>query len=152
MRSKFTVQQECENRSNCRVGLVGLRIQVIATKLKEKVISTGWAKNGALFVETESGDQILAEAAVLADVWPVTCCVPKVRHFRNEVLAARRFDIFARDGFTCQLCGRKAGDGVALQCDHRQPRAHGGTDHDLNLQTLCADCNRKKKDSLSEDE
>jgi hypothetical protein len=58
-----------------------------------------------------------------------------------------RFEVFKRDSFTCQYCGRKAPD-VILEADHVHPRAKGGTDDVLNLVTSCKDCNSGKRDRL----
>lgn len=54
-----------------------------------------------------------------------------------------RFDVFKRDGFVCQYCGRTP-PAVVLECDHVDPRANGGSDEIDNLLTSCADCNRGK--------
>ena len=54
-----------------------------------------------------------------------------------------RFDIFARDSFTCQYCGRRPPE-IVLELDHIHPRAKGGTDEIINLITSCWDCNRGK--------
>lgn len=54
-----------------------------------------------------------------------------------------RFEIFKRDGFTCQYCGRKPPE-VVLEVDHIHPRAEGGDDDEANLVTSCVDCNRGK--------
>lgn len=54
-----------------------------------------------------------------------------------------RFEIFKRDSFTCQYCGKRAPD-VVLHADHIQPRAAGGTDHITNLITACEGCNLGK--------
>lgn len=54
-----------------------------------------------------------------------------------------RFEVFKRDKFTCQYCGRKAPD-VVLNADHIEPVAEGGTDDILNLTTSCFDCNSGK--------
>lgn len=51
-----------------------------------------------------------------------------------------RFDILKRDCFTCQYCGSQA-PSVALQVDHINPVATGGTNDEDNLITSCADCN-----------
>lgn len=51
-----------------------------------------------------------------------------------------RFEVFKRDSFTCQYCGRKA-PGIVLQCDHIEPVSKGGTNDILNLITSCFDCN-----------
>jgi len=54
-----------------------------------------------------------------------------------------RFEIFKRDGFTCQYCGRKT-PAVILEVDHVVPVASGGSDDTDNLVTSCFDCNRGK--------
>lgn len=71
---------------------------------------------------------------------------PRVRRLRRPV--AVRFDVFARDNYTCQYCGRKAPD-VVLHVDHRVPVSKGGTDEPANLLTACADCNQGKADRHS---
>jgi hypothetical protein len=55
-----------------------------------------------------------------------------------------RFEVFARDGFTCQYCGQRPPD-VLLECDHIHPRSKGGSDDSLNLITSCVACNRGKR-------
>jgi hypothetical protein len=63
---------------------------------------------------------------------------------QTEPLSKRtRFDIFARDNFTCQYCGQKPPQ-VVLEIDHIEPRSRGGSNDDLNLVTSCFDCNRGK--------
>lgn len=61
-----------------------------------------------------------------------------------------RFEVFKRDSFTCQYCGRKAPD-VILHVDHIEPRASGGSDELLNLITSCIDCNSGKSDKRLSD-
>lgn len=56
-----------------------------------------------------------------------------------------RFDVFKRDAFTCQYCGRTP-PGVVLEVDHIHAVSKGGTDADHNLVTSCFDCNRGKSD------
>jgi hypothetical protein len=47
----------------------------------------------------------------------------------------------------CAMCGRKPiDDGVKLQVDHKIPRNWGGSNDLENLQPLCEECNRGKKD------
>lgn len=62
-----------------------------------------------------------------------------------------RFEVFKRDSFTCQYCGRSAPD-VVLEADHIHPRAEGGADDILNLITACYDCNRGKGRTLLTDD
>lgn len=54
-----------------------------------------------------------------------------------------RFEIFKRDNFTCQYCGRQTPD-VILEVDHISPKAKGGDDDIQNLITSCFDCNHGK--------
>lgn len=54
-----------------------------------------------------------------------------------------RFEVFKRDSFTCQYCGKKAPE-VVLHVDHIMAKAEGGDDDLINLITSCADCNLGK--------
>lgn len=56
-----------------------------------------------------------------------------------------RFEVFKRDGFTCQYCGKSPPEAI-LELDHIKPVAKGGDDDPLNLATSCRDCNRGKSD------
>ena len=62
---------------------------------------------------------------------------------RKSVSKTLRFEVFKRDSFTCQYCGRKAPD-VILEVDHIKPVSQGGKNTLLNLITSCKDCNRGK--------
>lgn len=55
----------------------------------------------------------------------------------------KRFQIFKRDNFTCQYCGKSAPQ-VILEADHILPASKGGGDESSNLVTSCFDCNRGK--------
>jgi superfamily II DNA or RNA helicase len=52
--------------------------------------------------------------------------------------------VLARDHNTCLCCGKKRGEGVALNIDHIIPVAMGGGNTLSNLQTLCRICNSDK--------
>lgn len=54
-----------------------------------------------------------------------------------------RFEVFKRDGFACQYCG-KMPPSVTLEIDHINPRSKGGNNDINNLITACFDCNRGK--------
>lgn len=69
---------------------------------------------------------------------------------RKPLPKSTRFEVFKRDAFTCQYCGRSAPD-VILEVDHILPVAKGGTDDLLNLITSCRDCNRGKRDKTLSD-
>jgi 5-methylcytosine-specific restriction endonuclease McrA len=63
-----------------------------------------------------------------------------VRRPRTRVRLSKR-EIFRRDGFCCQYCGRRAS---RLTLDHVLPRHRGGDYSWTNLVTACAVCNMRK--------
>ncbi len=58
----------------------------------------------------------------------------------SEFPAFTRFNVFLRDGFTCQYCGSPQN----LTFDHVIPRRLGGRTSWENILTACAPCNMKK--------
>ena len=62
---------------------------------------------------------------------------------RKNISKKLRFEVYKRDNFTCQYCGRKAPD-IVLNIDHIVPVSKGGTNEILNLITSCFDCNNGK--------
>ena len=69
---------------------------------------------------------------------------------RKPLSKTLRFEVFKRDHFTCQYCGRSAPD-VILEVDHITPVAEGGQDDIFNLITACGECNRGKGKKLLSD-
>lgn len=66
------------------------------------------------------------------------------KNTKRKALSKRvRFEVFKRDKFTCQYCGKAAPD-VVLVIDHINPVAKGGTNDVLNLITSCDPCNAGK--------
>ncbi|MEW6649340.1 MAG: HNH endonuclease [Chloroflexota bacterium] len=59
---------------------------------------------------------------------------------RPKVKLARR-EIFRRDNYTCQYCGKRSGE---LTVDHILPRHLGGQHTWTNVVTACAQCNHRK--------
>jgi hypothetical protein len=54
-----------------------------------------------------------------------------------------RFEVFKRDGFTCQYCGKTPPSAV-LEVDHINPKSNNGETNLSNLITSCFECNRGK--------
>jgi hypothetical protein len=61
-----------------------------------------------------------------------------------------RFEIFKRDSFTCQYCGKSAPE-VILHADHIMPVSKGGDSDITNLITACDSCNQGKSDIQLDD-
>jgi 5-methylcytosine-specific restriction endonuclease McrA len=96
-----------------------------------------WAELGAAIdgdaVGTTSGPLRIPRVIVLVTFDRI----PK-RHVRFS-----RLNIFARDDFTCQYCGRRA-PRADLNLDHVIPRALGGRSTWDNVVCSCLGCNRRK--------
>lgn len=62
---------------------------------------------------------------------------------RKNLSKKIRFEVFKRDKFTCQYCGRSVPE-VILHVDHIVPVSKGGKNDILNLITSCQECNLGK--------
>jgi len=69
---------------------------------------------------------------------------------RKTVSKKTRFEIFKRDSFTCQYCGKKAPD-IVLHLDHITPVSMGGKNNLLNYVTSCVECNTGKGATMLSD-
>ena len=63
--------------------------------------------------------------------------------FQSVVLT--RKNIFLRDNYTCQYCGRV---GINLTIDHIIPKSRGGNDSWENIVVSCMRCNNRKGDRM----
>ena len=75
----------------------------------------------------------------------VPAVVRLLRGFRRHHRPVKfsRVNIYARDKYACQYCGRKA-TVADLTYDHVVPRSQGGKTEWTNIVTCCYQCNRKK--------
>lgn len=64
---------------------------------------------------------------------------------RASISKRIRFEVFARDGFSCRYCGAQS-DSEKLVIDHVTAVANGGTNDIENLVTSCEPCNAGKSD------
>lgn len=69
---------------------------------------------------------------------------------RKAISKRVRFEVFKRDSFKCQYCGKSAPD-VVLHIDHIEPVSRGGDNDIMNLVTACVDCNLGKSDKALDD-
>ena len=89
--------------------------------------------------------EIVAEYDQVVRSPSLTLKVPSVVVLKDYVkprkrVAFTRFNLFLRDEFCCQYCGKK-GD---LTFDHIVPRASGGTTSWENVVAACSPCNMRK--------
>lgn len=70
--------------------------------------------------------------------------INKKKSSRAKYYERRRLNIFKGDGFKCLACGKTE----QLTIDHIIPKAKGGSDRRNNLQTLCYECNQRKKTDI----
>jgi 5-methylcytosine-specific restriction endonuclease McrA len=78
--------------------------------------------------------------------------LPSVIALRDFIPSARmpaftRFNVFLRDGFTCQYCEARR-PAPELTFDHVVPRARGGRTSWENVVTACGSCNLRKGSRL----
>lgn len=66
---------------------------------------------------------------------------------RKTISKKLRFEVFKRDGFSCQYCGATP-PSIVLEPDHINPVCNGGGNEIDNLVTSCFDCNRGKSGNL----
>jgi len=69
---------------------------------------------------------------------------------RESIGKKLRFEVFKRDSFKCQYCG-KAAPNVVLNVDHIKPVSKGGNNNILNLITSCFACNSGKSNRNLDD-
>ena len=72
-----------------------------------------------------------------------------VKYVPQKVKFSRQ-NLFVRDNYTCQYCGRKS-EPKSLTCDHIVPRSRGGTAEWTNIVTSCLPCNLKKGDKMPDE-
>jgi 5-methylcytosine-specific restriction endonuclease McrA len=80
-----------------------------------------------------SATRVFASPSVIRMVYHIRRPHPRVKLTRREV--------FIRDNFTCQYCGRFGSD---LTIDHIVPRSKGGPHTWDNLVSACKTCNHRK--------
>lgn len=76
--------------------------------------------------------------------------VTYIRIPRRLTLPLNRRNVFIRDDYTCQYCGRQPGRSL-LTMDHVVPRSRGGGLTWENIVTACMNCNQRKGNRLPEE-
>ena len=71
------------------------------------------------------------------------------RNMTRTIPRAVMLKVVRRDGQVCAICKRNVLDDE-IEFDHIIPFSRGGATSAENLRVLCGECNRKKRDALSE--
>ncbi|MBU1701846.1 MAG: HNH endonuclease [Candidatus Eisenbacteria bacterium] len=74
---------------------------------------------------------------------PEVLLLTRYDEFPVRKIPFSRRNIYRRDQFRCQYCGRRK-DPTELSVDHIISRSHGGTSTWLNCVLACLPCNRRK--------
>lgn len=88
----------------------------------------------------EQGDGILHSATAIFPLPSVIRLISHIRRPRPRMRLSRK-ELFHRDGFRCQYCGKRTRE---LTIDHVLPRHRGGRHTWDNLVTACKPCNHRK--------
>lgn len=64
---------------------------------------------------------------------------------RKPISGSKRYTVISKSAGRCVACGVSSRK-VPLDVDHIMPKSRGGTDDISNLQALCYECNRQKRD------
>lgn len=96
-------------------------------KLQEETGLEDWVETPNLLIEIPRVIKLINN-----DVYP-----------REDKVRLSRRNIFIRDNYTCQYCGKRKSV-KELQLEHVIPRAQGGIDSWTNLVCSCGKCNNKK--------
>lgn len=69
---------------------------------------------------------------------------PEERNIRTKIPEQTRIEVWHRDGGMCTRCGSRE----RLEYDHIIPISKGGSNTARNMELLCENCNRSKRDSI----
>jgi 5-methylcytosine-specific restriction endonuclease McrA len=80
---------------------------------------------------------------------PAVVKLTTYKHYKNRnKVKFSRYNIFYRDQFKCQYCGKHKKNPEELTFDHVIPRSAGGKTEWTNIVTACLPCNSKKGNKL----
>ena len=96
----------------------------------------------------EEYDELIRSPSVAVPL-PAVVRLRRVTMFVRRAVRFSRSNVFSRDGYTCQYCGRKLSR-PELSFDHVVPRTLGGKTGWDNIVTACRPCNLKKRNRTPE--
>ena len=97
----------------------------------------------------EAHDHVVRSASLELSM-PSVVRLTRFARGRRKGVKFSRLNVYRRDGFACQYCGKAPGTS-ALTFDHVVPRARGGRTEWTNIVTACVACNATKADRTPEE-
>jgi 5-methylcytosine-specific restriction endonuclease McrA len=83
--------------------------------------------------------------------WKLPSVVRQFKEFKKgKGIQFSRINVYTRDNWTCQYCGKKKSNPRELTFDHVLPKCQGGKTNWKNIVTACKKCNSKKDDKTPE--
>jgi 5-methylcytosine-specific restriction endonuclease McrA len=132
-------EQRKVNIDSPRVLVLNAGYQALGIATVRRAISLTMA--GYAEVLEESGEYLHTPSTL----YPVPAVVRlnKMVRPRLHKIRLKRRNVFKRDSYVCQYCGRPTHD---LTLDHVMPRSRGGHTSWDNLVSACFSCNHRKAD------
>lgn len=145
----------CYNRINNGIGLTKPTLFEYLDRGQYKCLGEGYPYNGDVYHKEmvvgvcENGVRWIFGIPVEPET-PLTPKTPKHKKRQRDPSPRLRFEVLARDKFTCRYCGASPSKDpeVTLHIDHIIPWSKGGETTLENLQTLCSKCNLGKSDLI----
>jgi 5-methylcytosine-specific restriction endonuclease McrA len=119
----------------------------------EPIRVIGWTRAMRLVFsgKAEIVEQGQDEVRSVNSSWKVPSVIRQTGKFKRKgEVQFSRINIYMRDGWKCQYCGKKKHT-KELTFDHVQPTSKGGKTNWLNIVTACRTCNLKKADKTPEE-
>jgi 5-methylcytosine-specific restriction endonuclease McrA len=91
----------------------------------------------------ETYEGVMVHSAHAEFPWPSVARLRTRVAWRNKSAKFNRKNVFRRDNYTCQFCGKHC-EASHLTFDHVIPRALGGITVWSNIVTACIPCNQRK--------
>lgn len=92
-------------------------------------------------IQLKSYDDLSVHSASQSFQVPAVVCLRQ--YHKRKSAAFTRYNLFLRDGFTCQYCGTRK-PVKDLTFDHVMPRSRKGGSHFKNIVASCQGCNLRK--------
>jgi len=127
---------------------------LLLSPLYEPMTTISWRKAivlltlGKVEIIEEYDDREVRSTSVVIKLPSVVRLIQRFRRQRKHVRYSK-LNVFARDRWTCQYCGRRKPIAELTQ-DHVVPRAQGGKTCWENVVTSCIECNTHKANRTPE--